>query len=97
MSIAVSCNRQYSHPSNQQCVYASSVAWENCPRFYSYDIIFVNKFRITEAEKLGFKKGLAFLNPKGKVLMMLDREGNLHVAGKIKQLRAKKAKRGVAA
>jgi hypothetical protein len=34
MSIAVSCNRQYSHPSSQQCVYASSVAWENCPRYY---------------------------------------------------------------
>jgi hypothetical protein len=33
MSIAVSCNRQYSHPSNQQCVYASSVAWEYCPHF----------------------------------------------------------------
>jgi hypothetical protein len=33
MSIAVSCNRQYSHPSSQQCVYATSVAWENCPHF----------------------------------------------------------------
>jgi len=92
MSIAVSCNRQYSHPSNQQCVYAGSVAWENCPRFYSYDIIFVNKFRITEAEKLGFKKGLAFLNPKGKPLMVLDGKGNLSLAGKIKKL--KNVKRG---
>jgi hypothetical protein len=33
MSIASSCNRQYSHPSSQQCVYAASVAWENCPHF----------------------------------------------------------------
>jgi hypothetical protein len=33
MSIAVSCNRQYSHPSSQQCVYAASVAWEYCPHF----------------------------------------------------------------
>jgi hypothetical protein len=33
MSIAVNCNRQYTHPSSQQCVYASSVAWEHCPHF----------------------------------------------------------------
>ena len=102
MSIAVSCNRQYTHPSSQQCVYAGSVAWENCPRFYCVnynpgDIVFANKFRITEAEKLGFKKGLAFLNPKGKVLMMLDGEGNLHVAGKVKEGLPRKAKAGVAA
>ncbi|MBT0160501.1 hypothetical protein G4O51_11020 [Candidatus Bathyarchaeota archaeon A05DMB-2] len=101
MSIAVGCNRQYTHPSSQQCVYASSVAWENCPRFYcvnyqSGDVLFQNKFRITEAEKLGFKKGLAFLNPKGKVLMMLDGEGNLHVAGKVKEGLPRKAKAGVA-
>jgi hypothetical protein len=102
MSIAVSCNRQYTHPSSQQCVYASSVAWENCPRFYcvnyqSGDVLFQNNFRITESEKLGFKKGLAFLNPKGKVLMMLDGEGNLHVAGKVKEGLPRKAKAGVAA
>jgi len=102
MSIAVSCNRQYTHPSTQQCVYASSVAWENCPRFYCVnynpgDIVFVNKFRITESEKLGFNKGLAFLNPKGKVLLVLDGKGNLHVAGKVKEGLPRKAKAGVAA
>jgi len=101
MSIAVSCNRQYTHPSNQQCVYAGSVAWENCPHFgcvnyLSGDIRFQNDFRITEAEKLGFKKGLAFLNPKGKVLMMLDGKGNLHVAGKVKEGLPRKAKRDIA-
>jgi len=37
MSIAASCNRQYTHPSAQQCVYASSCAWEYCPHFtYQY-------------------------------------------------------------
>jgi hypothetical protein len=56
----------------------------NCTNWHAADIFFKNDFRITEAEKLGFKKGLAFLNQKGKVLMMLDGEGNLHVAGKIK-------------
>ena len=102
MSIAVSCNRQYTHPSSQQCVYAGSVAWENCPRFYCVnynpgDIVFANKFRITEAENLGLSKGLAFLNSKGKVLMMLDGEGNLHVAGKVKEGLPRKAKAGVVA
>jgi len=98
MSIAASCNRQYTHPSGQQCVYASSVAWENCPRFYCVNysagdlcikngmrIPFINGMVITEAEKLGLGKGLAFLNDKGKVLMTLDEKGNLSIAGKIKQ------------
>jgi len=40
---------------------------------------------------------LAFLNPKGKVLMMLDGEGNLHVAGKVKEGLPRKSKKGVAA
>jgi hypothetical protein len=80
-----SCNREYIHPSEQQCVYASSIAWENCPRYYQSDLVFENGFRITEAEKLGLGSGLAFLNPKGKVLMLLDGEGNIHVAGKLKE------------
>jgi len=102
MSIAVSCNRQYTHPSSQQCVYASSVAWENCPRYYNpaahthtcsnsgvcgtiQDLVFANDFRITEAEKLGLGRGLAFLNPKGKVIMLLDEDGNIEISGKLKE------------
>ena len=70
----------------------------NCQNWLkSGDYIFGNELRMTEAEKLGFPKGLAFLNDKGKVLMVLDGEGNLSIAGKIKQLKTKKAKRGVAA
>jgi hypothetical protein len=64
--------------------------------YLSGDIRFQNDFRITEAEKLGFKKGLAFLNPKGKVLMMLDGKGNLHVAGKVKEGLPRKSKRDIA-
>jgi len=70
----------------------------NCQNWLkSADYIFGNDLRMTEAEKLGFPKGLAFLNDKGKVLMVLDEKGNLSIAGKIKQLKTKKAKRGVAA
>jgi len=57
----------------------------NCANWQLADAIFANDFRITEAEKLGYSKGLAFLNDKGKVLMTLDEKGNLSVAGKIKQ------------
>ena len=108
MSIAVSCNRQYTHPSAQQCVYASSVAWENCPRFYApaahahscansgecgtiQDAVFANDFRITEAETIGLGHGLAFLNQKNNVLMVLTEDGDLHLKGKIKALQVKKA------
>jgi len=59
----------------------------NCANWQLADAIFANDFRITEAEKLGYGKGLAFLNDKGKVLMTLDAEGNLSVTGKIKQLK----------
>jgi len=106
MSIAVGCNRQYAHPSSQQCVYASSVAWENCPRYYApaahthscansgvcgtiQDLVFANEFRITEAEKLGFGRGLAFLNHEGRALMVLTESGDLHVAGKVKRMMRK--------
>jgi len=57
----------------------------NCANWQLADAIFANDFRITESEKLGYSKGLAFLNDKGKVLMTLDEKGNLSVAGKIKQ------------
>ena len=60
-------------------------------------MVFANDFRITEAEKFGLGKGLAFLNPKGRVLMVLDEEGNLSIAGKIKELKLEKAEKGKAA
>ena len=70
----------------------------NCQNWVkSGDYILGNELRITEAEKLGLPKGLAFLNDKGKVLMALDEKGNLSIAGKIKRLKTKKAKAGVAA
>jgi hypothetical protein len=55
----------------------------NCANFSATDIVFENEFRITEAEKLGLGKGLAFLDDEGKLLMRLDGHGNLHVRGKI--------------
>jgi len=58
----------------------------NCANWQATDIVFENSFRITEAEKLGFGEGLAFLNRKGKVLMLLDRDGNVEISGKLKQL-----------
>jgi hypothetical protein len=57
----------------------------NCANWSATDIIFENDFSITEAEKLGFPKGLAFLDPKGKILMFLDNAGNVEVFGKLKQ------------
>jgi hypothetical protein len=53
------------------------------------DALFQNNFRITEAEKLGFKKGLAFLNPKGKVIMLIDGNGNVEIFGELKQQSSK--------
>jgi len=63
----------------------------NCANFSATDIVFENNFRITEAEKLGLPKGLAFLNPKGKILLFLDAKGNLKVAGKIGKFNKKVA------
>jgi len=106
MSIAGSCNRQYSHPSSQQCVYATSVAWEYCPHYgcvnYSAGdlcikkgmrIPFINGMAITEAESLRLGPGFAFLNRKGKVIMVLREDGNIEISGKLKE----NVKRGVAA
>ena len=98
ISIAGSCNKQYSHPSSQQCVYATSVAWEYCPHFGCVNyaagdlrikkgmrIPFINGMAITEAESLGLGPGFAFLNRKGKVIMVLDEDGNIEISGKIKE------------
>ena len=61
----------------------------NCQNWLkSGDYLFANDFRMTEAEKLGFPKGLAFLNNEGKVLMVLDEEGNLSIAGRIVRLQS---------
>jgi len=57
----------------------------NCANWSATDIIFENKFRITEGEKLGLGKGLAFLNPKGKLVMSLDADGNIEISGKLKE------------
>jgi hypothetical protein len=48
-------------------------------------LLFANDFRITEAEKLGLGHGLAFLNQKSKVLMVLTENGDLLLTGKIKK------------
>jgi hypothetical protein len=55
----------------------------NCSNFVATDIVFENSFRITEAEKLGLPKGLAFLNSRGSILMLVDSEGNLQISGKL--------------
>lgn len=57
----------------------------NCTNWIHADITFENKFRITEAEKLGLGKGLAFLNPKDKLIMLLDEDGNIEISGKLKE------------
>jgi hypothetical protein len=56
----------------------------NCTNWHATDIIFKNDFRITEAENLKLGKGLAFLNPKGKIIMLLDENGNLALFGKLR-------------
>jgi hypothetical protein len=66
----------------------------NCSNFVATDLVFENSFRITEAEKLGLPKGLAFLNSKGSVLMFLDGMGNLMISGKVsRNRRLKRAKK----
>jgi hypothetical protein len=57
----------------------------NCANFSATDLVFENDFSITEGEKLGLGKGLAFLNPKGKILLFLDEAGNVEIFGKLKQ------------
>jgi hypothetical protein len=57
----------------------------NCANWQLQDAVFANGFRVTEAEKLGFPAGVAFVSPEGKALMVLSANGDLHVAGKVKQ------------
>jgi len=59
----------------------------NCSNFVATDLVFENRFRITEAEKLGLPKGLAFLNSRGSVLMLVDGMGNLMISGKLGRTR----------
>jgi hypothetical protein len=59
----------------------------NCSNFVATDVVFENDFRITEAEKFGLPKGLAFLNSKGSILMLLDGMGNLQISGKLSRNR----------
>jgi len=61
----------------------------NCANWQLADAIFANGFCITEAEKVGFGKGLAFLNPEGKALMVLTEAGDLHLIGKLEALKVK--------
>ncbi len=58
----------------------------NCANWQAADILFENMFKVTEAEKVGLGKGLAFLNPDGDTIMLLDSEGNLKIKGKIGRL-----------
>jgi hypothetical protein len=58
----------------------------NCANWQAADILFENMFKVTEAEKVGLGKGLAFLNPDGETIMLLDSEGNLKVKGEIGRL-----------
>ena len=64
----------------------------NCANFSMTDLRFENDFRVTEAEKLGLPKGLAFLNHKGKIIMLLDEKGNVKFSGKISFLQKLTAK-----
>ena len=57
----------------------------NCANFSATDILFENDFRITEAERLGLGKGLAFLNPNGRIVMFLDEDGNIKISGRLKE------------
>jgi hypothetical protein len=57
----------------------------NCANWQLADAIFANDFRITEAEKLGYPKGIAFQNNKGKTIMVLSEKGNLNILGKFRE------------
>lgn len=72
----------------------------NCTNWVkSGDFIFGNDFRITESEKVGLPKGLAFLSPKGKIVMFLDCGGNVEIFGRLsrnRRLKRPKKKRAKA-
>jgi len=63
----------------------SVVTSVNCKNWVHADILFNNEFRITEAENVNLGHGLVFLNPKGKVIMLLDENGNIEIFGKLEQ------------
>ncbi len=65
----------------------------NCANWQLADAVFANNFRITESEKLGFSKGLAFLNDEDKVLMILTKSGDLQLAGKLNKLSTRRKKK----
>jgi hypothetical protein len=52
----------------------------NCKNWQLADLVFLNKFIVTEA---WFDEGLVFLNSQKKAIAFLDKDGNLEVAGKI--------------
>lgn len=68
--------------------YLNVAASVNCTNWHAANAFFANDFRITEAEKLGLGHGLAFLNRKNKVVMVLDGDGNLRITGEVKKLAA---------
>jgi hypothetical protein len=49
------------------------------------DSVFDNDMRITESEKLGYEKGLAFLDARKRPLMILTNQGELYIAGKVNE------------
>jgi len=49
--------------------------------FVTGDITFANSFKVTENDEAG----LAFLNDGGEKIAVLDRQGNIHIKGKIIQ------------
>ncbi|GAH59139.1 unnamed protein product, partial [marine sediment metagenome] len=70
---------------------ASSTRWANLYVATTSvgDIVFANKFVMTEAEKFDEnpdKKALVWVNDKGEEIMRLDEQGNLSIMGQIDSL-----------
>jgi len=57
----------------------------NCKNWVHADILFMNNFRITEAENVNLGHGLVFLNSRGKITMFLDKDGNVEIFGRLKE------------
>jgi hypothetical protein len=85
LNVAQNLHGCYPEASGTRDCGSTSLKWANMWTVVDHvgDTIFENNMRITESEKLGMGKGLAFLSKKGKVLMVLDNEGNLKISGKI--------------
>jgi hypothetical protein len=58
-------------------IYNNGDVWVN--KLLTGDIKLANDFIVTEDEKAG----IAFKNPKGEKIAMLDEEGNFHIKGKV--------------